>query len=221
MLVSTLTTLALRCPGCGKMDFYAVSRFNFSGNTNVKVLCECGTTLINIAKKSRNIYCLQIECVMCETKHLITLKAGELWNQKVHTVTCEGTGVEIGFIGTKELVIKSVKNLDRSIREMAEDLGYDKYFLNSDVMFQALELLRTMAEEGRMSCSCGGALLEVDVFPDRIELSCSSCDAVGIVFAETVKDLQWIQNMEGIRLEAHSYRYLDDKRLKKRRRVRK
>lgn len=61
----------------------------------------------------------------------------------------------------------------------------------------------------------------MEVFPDRIELSCASCDAVGIVFAETVKDLQWIQNMERIQLEAHSYRYLDDKRLKKRRRMRK
>lgn len=156
MLVSTLTTLALRCPSCGKMDFYAISRFNFSGNAIVKVLCECGTPLISIAKKGRNMYCLQIECVMCETRHLISLKARDLWDQTVRTITCEGTGVEIGFIGTKELVMKSVKNLDRSIREMAEDLGYDKYFLNADIMFQALELLKNMAEKGRMSCSCGG-----------------------------------------------------------------
>lgn len=215
MLISTQTTLALRCPSCGKMDLYALSRFACAGGANSKVMCECGTCLLSYCQKGRNVVRLQVECLMCETKHVYSYKNGELWNGSVITIKCENTGMEIGFLGPKDLVMMSVRQADRSLREMADELGYDKYFINTDIMYQVLEILRKMAGDGRMSCGCGGSQLEVEVYPDRVELSCSACDAVGIVFAETVKDLQWVHTMESVQLEAHTYRYLDQKRNKK------
>jgi len=215
MLINTQTTLALRCPHCGKLDFYALSRFGCSGRNIGKIKCECGAGLLSVCQKGKGVFRLQVDCVMCETKHVLSYKSKELWNSEVLTIICESTGVEIGFIGSKDAVLKSVKRVDRSLREIAEELGYDKYFINADIMYQVLDLLRKMTDEGQMSCSCGSSQVELEVYPDRVELLCPQCDAVGIVFAETVKDLQWVHDMGQVHLEARAYRYLDQKRMKK------
>lgn len=208
MIILTQKTLAIRCPTCGNMDFYALSRFNVGSKRPFRILCQCGTCLLSISRKGRMLYRLHIDCVMCETKHVLNCKSSDIWQDKLFTIVCEDTGMEIGFIGTKDTVMKSVMRTERSIRDMAEELGYDKYFNNAEIMYQVLDLLKIMSDEGRMSCSCGSSQLEVEVYPDHIELNCPNCDAVGIVFAETVKELQWLRRVEGIHLDAHTYRDL-------------
>ncbi len=215
MLITTQTTLALRCPNCGKLEFYSLSRFSVKKGAAHRIICECGALLISVNKKEKNSYKLQIECIMCDSKHIMSMRSRDLWNNKGIPLKCDHIGLEIGYLGCREFVTASVNKMERSIREMAEDLGYDKYFLNPEVMFKALELLRSMADHGKMSCSCGSAQLEVEVFPDRIELRCPNCEAVGVVFAETVKDLQRIADLKEISLEAYTSHYLDRKKLKK------
>lgn len=211
MLISTQTTIALRCPDCGRLDLYGLWRFSLSGGRSTRIICECGRCLVSISPKGKGVFNLQMDCTMCERKHLKSYKASDIWNNQLEILVCDNTGVEIGFMGASEYVKESVKNMDRSIKEMAEELGYEKYFLNSDIMYQALECIHIMSEEGRLSCSCGSSKLDVEVFPDRVEMNCPYCQALGIIFAETKKDLKWLQAMEGIQLEAHSYRYLDDR----------
>lgn len=204
MIISTQKTLALRCPTCGKMDFYALSRFNIGSKKPARILCQCGTCLMSISRKGKDVLYLYVDCVMCEGKHILTCKSSEIWQDKLYTITCEETRMEIGFIGSKDTVMKSVMRTERSIREMAEELGYEKYFNNADIMYQILDLLKAMSGEGRMSCSCGSSQLEVEVYPDRIELNCPICDSVGVIFAETIKDLEWLRRVEGISLDAQT-----------------
>lgn len=221
MLLATQKTIAVRCPHCGKMGFYALSRFSFSGNEGVRFACECGTNLLSITQKGKALFCLQIECMMCETRHLFTYKASELWGKTGLAIACEQTDVEIGFVGSKEAVLENIKHMDRGIKELNEEVGYDKYFVKPEIMHEVLDLVRRMTDEGKVSCSCGSGTLEVEAFPDRIELNCPYCEAVGILFAETVRDLQWAYNMEGIYLEAYAYKYLDANRMNKKKPVKK
>lgn len=214
MLVSTLTTLALRCPNCGKIIFHALSRFSFGKGGDHKIDCECGNIAASICRKGNHVFCLQVDCMMCDERHVYTYRSKDLWQTGVTALLCVHTGAEIGFIGSREAVLNNVKKVDRSVHEIAEDMGYDKYFASPEIMYQVLELLHAMTDQGNMSCSCGSDQLEVEVFPDRVELSCLGCDAVGIVFAETGRDLRWLESMPTICLEAHTYRYLDEKRLK-------
>lgn len=215
MVISTQTTIALRCPRCGKLEFYALSRFGLNRGTIVQLTCECGTLLLSIVKKSRQTYNFEIECIMCEMKHVINYRASQIWTNNVTVLVCNHTGVEIGFVGAKESVKKSIKKVDRSIREIAEEMGYEKYFLNPDIMYQVLGLVRQMSDEGKMSCGCGCNQLEIEVFPDRIEFNCPNCQAQGILFAETIKDLQRTYSLKRIKLEADTFMYLDQKYLKK------
>lgn len=221
MVVSTQTAIALRCPKCGKLDFYALSRFSLNGNTTVHFSCDCGTSILSVYKKSRKTYCFNVNCVMCETKHLMTYNSSHIWTNNVTALVCDHTEVEIGYMGAVEAVKNSIKKADRSIKEIADELGYEDFFLNPDIMCQVLDILHVMSEEGKMTCGCGSRELEIEVFPDRIELSCPNCQAQGILFAETIKDLQRVCGMKKIKLDAHSLKYLDQNSLKKKSPVKK
>lgn len=219
MIVSTCTVLGLRCSQCGKIQLYSLSRFRLGKNGNVNFFCECGNFLIKIERKGRDKYCLQIECLLCETKHFFKVSGKELWNNTAFPLHCQDGDVEIAYTGQREEVLKSLKQGEPSLGQIAAEVCQGDYFYNPEIMYQVLNALRRMADEELMSCSCGEKYLELELFPDRVQLNCPYCNAVGIVFAESIKDLQVIENMEGIELEAASWRYLDDKRLKKKNRV--
>lgn len=216
MVISTYTTVALRCPECGKMDFHVLSRFSMSGAGTEVIICECGANLLSMGRNKGKTYWLQVECSMCEDSHLFAYNYKDLWSGKLLTLVCEETGVEIGFIGPRELVRKNVQNMDKSVQEMAEELGYGEYFNNPEIMYKVLEHLHAISDTGRLYCSCSNHNLEVEVYPDRMELHCSDCGASGIIFAESFKDWETVRRLEEIVLTEGSFRYIDDKKSKKR-----
>lgn len=216
MLISTLTTFALRCPRCGKLQYYALSRFSLNRTNSVAYHCKCGATLINIEKKGRDNLCLQVACMMCETMHKFYYKGYQIWKSNLWVIVCPTSGVEIGYMGKRKSVLESVRKEREHIMQVADSLGCDKFFLNSGIMCQVLSVLQEKLDGGQICCECGEKLLEIEIFPDRIELKCPSCSAVGIVFAETVKDLQRARELDEVRLEMGSYRYLDYKKIEKR-----
>ncbi len=201
MVIVTTTTLALRCPSCGKLGYFTLSRFALRNGAKKTLTCECGHNMAAVQNKNRTSFMLRVECMLCEKDHLYTYKSTGVWKRELKTVLCDEAGMEIGYIGPGELVRESVQRLERSMREMAEDMGYDKYFINPDVMYEVLDILKKMTEDGRLSCGCGVPDLEVEAFPDRIELYCNSCDAIGVISAETAEDLQWLKKNNKIVLE--------------------
>ncbi|MFZ5943959.1 MAG: hypothetical protein ACOYVD_07595 [Bacillota bacterium] len=216
MIISTYTTAALRCPICGKMDFYALSRFSINGSSKAVINCECGANLLTMGRNKGKTCWLQLECNMCEDKHSFTFNTKELWTESLLTLVCEETGVEIGFIGTRDEVRRNVQNMDKTVQEMAEELGYGEYFNNPEIMYKVLEHLHQIADRGGLYCSCGNTNLEVEVYPDRMELHCNDCGAVGIVFAESFKDWETVRHLTEVILTEGTHKYIDDKKPKKR-----
>lgn len=221
MVISTYTTVALTCPKCGKLDFYALSRFSMSGKGIAVLKCECGANLLSVGRNKGKTYWLEVECSMCEDTHFFAFNYKELWLGKLITLACEETGVEIGFIGSRELVRKNVENMDKSVQEMAEELGYGEYFNNPEIMYKVLEHLHTIADSGHLYCSCSNHNLEVEVYPDRMELHCNDCGAIGIVFGETFKDWEIVRSLSEVILSEGVLRYIDGKKPKKRTRIKK
>jgi ribosomal protein S27E len=221
MVISTYTTVALRCPKCSKMDFYALSRFSMSG-TDVAILkCQCGGNLLSMGRNNGKTYWLEVECSMCEDTHFFAFNYKKIWSGNLLTLVCEETGVEIGFIGSREVVRKNVQNMDKSVQEMAEELGYGEYFNYPEIMYKVLEHLHKIAESGRLYCSCNNHNLEVEVYPDRMELHCNDCGASGIIFAETFKDWEIVRHLNEVVLTEGSFKYIDGKKPRKPTRVKK
>ncbi|MDX9873074.1 MAG: hypothetical protein RBT41_11740 [Clostridia bacterium] len=211
MLIPAQTTLALRCPNCGKLGFHSVSRFALGRGKQIRLTCECGAALAAIGTKGSQSVYLQVECMLCERRHLTAYKNAFFWNGQVKPVVCEESAMETGFIGPREEVREAVQRLDRSMRELSEDMGYDKYFLNPEIMYKILEWLKKMTEEGKVFCSCGANDLEVEAYQDRVEIYCTGCEAVGVIPAETTEDWNWVNRVSEFVLEARKYCRLDHK----------
>lgn len=217
MLIQATTALALRCPECGKIKYYALSFFLFAGrNRTVRFSCDCGTPLISITTRDRKIFYLQLDCLMCETKHLYQYLFKEIWSPDVISLFCEETGLEVGFIGPRQKVKKCIARQERSLREMAEDLGFSDFFSNPEIMYETLDYLHKLASEGRLSCQCGNLEIEVEIFAERVELRCSSCGAIGVIGAETKDDRKAIKNTWEITLKPGTIQWFGHGKVKNR-----
>ncbi|KAF1085996.1 hypothetical protein SPSYN_00734 [Sporotomaculum syntrophicum] len=209
MIIVTDTQIAMRCPECGKLDYYNLSRFEFSGKKRIEVKCSCGFVKLILTTKDRQNYWLQVPCVVCESKHVRSLSAKMLWSDEVNYLFCHETGLELGYIGPHD----EVKVLAAAQQETMEALGDfdtdDDYFNNSEIMYEVLNCLHDIAEQGLLYCQCGNQDVEVDIFPDRLELHCKDCDSVNIIYAETDDDLLVIKEVGSIELTQNGFECLD------------
>ena len=218
MIIQTTNAVALRCPDCGKIKYHVLSFFAFSGKKPVRFSCDCGAQLLSITTKDRKLYYLQLDCLMCEMKHLYHYLFKDLWSSEVLSMFCEETGLEVGFIGPRSKVRKCIAKQERSLREMAEDLGFSDYFENPEVMYDILDELHKLAAEGKLSCQCGNMDVEVEVFADRVELRCPTCEALGIIGAETKEDRKAMKNTWEIVLKTGALQWICRGKAKNRRR---
>ncbi|GAB6159056.1 hypothetical protein JCM39194_22560 [Desulfotomaculum varum] len=209
MLITTATTLAIRCPECGALEFHNLSRFALSGRGKLQISCSCGAFLLGVVSKSPGSYWLQIPCVFCETKHIREISGTRLWGRQPLHLTCPESGLELGYIGRAEEVKVLAESLDTGLEALMEELGYDDYFTNPAVMHQVMACLQEIADNGGLYCQCGNNHIEVDVYLDRLELHCKECDSINIVYAETEEDLQVIQQVDTIELTKHGFKFLD------------
>lgn len=209
MIIVTDTLIAIRCPECGKLEYYKLSRFEFSGKKRIELECSCGYLKLILTTKDRKHYWLQVPCVVCESKHVSSLSAKMLWSDAVKYLYCHETGLELGYIGPCD----EVKALAVAQQETMEALGDfssdDEYFVNSEIMYEVLNCLHDIAEQGLLFCQCGNQDVEVDIFPDRLELHCKDCDSVNIIYAETDDDLLVIKEVASIELTRNGFECLD------------
>lgn len=201
MLVVTTTAIALRCPGCGRIKYHSLSLFSFSANKSIQFACDCGQTVLSISTRDRRVFSFQVECLMCEGRHFYQFFLKDIWSQRVLSLVCSETGLEVGFIGPREEVRRCIASQERSLREMAEDLGFSDYFENPEVMYEILDCLHKIAESGGLSCQCGNFQIEVEIFAERVELRCPDCGACGVIDAESREDLDAIKDVWEIMLQ--------------------
>ncbi len=210
MIVATELVVAMRCPICGKLDFHSISRFTFAGVKNLKITCTCGAPKLIIGTKNRRQFWLQVPCVLCETNHLVYYKAKQLWANKVEFFYCNDTNVELGFFGPAEKVHALAEKYEYSLESLVDGLGYDDYFYNPEIMFEVLNCLHDVAEEGYLYCECGSYQIEIDIFPDRIELNCKDCKSNSVIYAENDEDLNKIKETKKIELVSSGLKSLKD-----------
>ena|GEM_PF-160267 len=192
MLIPAATVLAFRCPACNGMDFHCLSLFSFSGSKKQSLICSCGAEILQISTKDYASFHLQVQCMMCETRHLWYYQRKELWSNNLTCFSCPETQLEIGCAGPKEKVKQFVLYQERSLGEVAEELRRKGYFKNPDLIYKALENLNILAETGRLQCQCGNQSLEMGIFPDNIHLRCSHCGTHSYLRAEHEQDLNWL-----------------------------
>lgn len=207
MLITADALLAMCCPECGEMDVHSFSCFAFSEGNTVKISCSCGATKLEV-RKSKSVYLLQSVCPICESGHLHKVKGKKLWRGEHIQLVCYESGLLMGSIGSQAQVSRTVTDQGPNMQKLLNGAG-DTYFNTPEIMFEVLECLRDIADDGKLYCQCGNCNIEVDMFPDRLELRCNSCDSINIVYAETEEDLQVIKKVDSIELARHGFECLD------------
>src|SRR5690606_21707347 len=137
-------------------------------------------------------------CVICEVKHQRQISGAKLWSQQLINLYCQETGIELGHIGSEEKVKEAVMSYDYDLETLIEQFEGDDYFNNSNIMYQVINRLHDIAEKNALYCQCGNDEIDLDIFPDRVELQCKQCDSVNIIYAETEEDLSVIKKVDYI-----------------------
>jgi ribosomal protein S27E len=198
LLVSTQRSFALRCPLCGRLEFHQLSLFAFAGFSPVNIVCQCGFVKLTVTTKNYKEFFLQIPCLFCDATHVLKFSFHELWEKPLCIIRCTETGQELGYIGEADAFDKLIRRKQNDIDSIINSFGFDDYFTNPQVMFEILNHLHQIAEDERLFCACGNNNIEIDVFPEKLELQCPNCQSLHIIYAETLEDLRVVKKVQTI-----------------------
>jgi len=164
------------------------------------VRCSCGQVLAKIGPPVKNQHFLEYECPYCGHGHTAVITVKELAGSEPVPLVCPELEMPAAFIGLEKAVVEAFNTQDRSLEEVARELGFVDYFENPEIMYEVLGHLYQIADGGNLSCSCGNYYIEVEISSDRVELRCKQCGAVAVVSASTSDDLKTVRRMLEIKL---------------------
>ncbi|WP_425059710.1 hypothetical protein SCACP_03110 [Sporomusa carbonis] len=202
MAISAVSTLALYCSRCGKIELHNVSRFAIN-NSRRQLVCSCGQIQGAIACAGRRQYLLDIPCVVCETNHLIFLDSKLFRQPRASKIYCNQANLELGFVGSPEAIAETIAKHNQAVASLASEMDEQtggQGIENSQVLLEILNKIHDIAEQGGVYCCCGSTDIAADVLGDAIELSCSQCDGRLVIPARDEHDLAQLSAMGIIEL---------------------
>ncbi|AZR74037.1 hypothetical protein BBF96_11915 [Anoxybacter fermentans] len=193
MIIEYLTTISLRCPVCGRLDVHPINIFDFSGQRSKEIYCSCGYRKVKLETKNYKRYWVQFNCIICELEHTLFFTPSAFWGSKLLTIRCPDTDLKLGYLGPEILVQGEIQDQQQDLEAMIKDLGFDDYFCDPEVMLGVLDILHDIAEAGGLFCQCGNKNIDIDMYPDKIELVCRECQGMTMIKARTIADLEQLK----------------------------
>ena len=207
MLINGCKTFIVRCRFCGRLREYDSNIFQIMTNNKVEYKCKCGEVNILLQKKNNKEINAQISCFDCGDKHFYNLKLQDMLKDNDMLYCLHGP--ELCFFGSKKYGNQLLLEKQINIKENSKEEAGEDYFNNFKVLIKALSKLYTLNKEAKLSCDCGNSKINMEFFPDRIELKCFNCHSVNIVFTETEEDLSVLLKKDKIILRKHNISCID------------
>ena len=173
ILKSKDTTIAYRCPHCGKSVLGLVGIFSLSGDM-IKLKCECGRSELTVTYTSDGKIRLSVPCVFCPTSHNFVIGGGIFFDKGLISLDCTYSDISICFIGTREEVLDALKKSDLELADLLGEYGLDDYDelhklnhsdraqspddrISGDVAVDDIVrfMLAELAEDKLIKCRCG------------------------------------------------------------------
>lgn len=192
MVIETGLTIAYKCSSCGAFEFFDLSVFSLMGGKECRLLCRCGKSGITVYRRNRSGCRIKIPCMACGNDHVYSFRLSRLLIKNISSFTCPEKGIQQCFIGNDEIVRMKIDLLEKEFDELIDMFGYENYFKNTQVMFDSLNRVHDIAEQGNLCCECGSSDIELVLLSDRICLRCGKCGGSKIIHAATNRDLKKI-----------------------------
>lgn len=216
--MNTERIIAYRCPVCGTAIVGDLNLFVLGGQ-ELKLSCkECGeeapTLVASLTKENK--LSLALPCLTCPNPHRFTVETQVVFSRDLFVLQCPMTALDLCFIGTEEKVEEALEENRKQLLELTggewmddefdeeeeewteEELGAFKEhppLLDAHLMGQMLYLVRDLAEEGKISCSCGEQHVDFHLLPDGIAFSCPKCNAARVFPAHSESDLERLSEL--------------------------
>lgn len=120
MLFDTNICAAVKCKHCGRFEIRDISLFNLSKDSMYEEYCQCGNKIFRIKSGDSKTFCVYINCIACDKEHLYIFNSRQVLSEKMKILGCPSSGLDIAFVGNKQLVrevaIKYQKDLQELIR---------------------------------------------------------------------------------------------------------
>ncbi|HLV10724.1 MAG TPA: hypothetical protein VKY40_10970 [Halanaerobiales bacterium] len=198
MVIELSTAFAIRCPACGHLDIYELNIFQFSGEENVEISCDCGAHIALIYKKGSKYISISYYCIICDDEHNIVMPQKVFWSQnRLQSLLCLNTEINLGYFGRPDLIKKEVERQQEELNSMANELGFDE-FDNPEIMLEILDYLHDVAAEGGLYCECGSHDISIELYSNKLKLSCNRCNSIRQLLASKKSDLNKLKKTDEI-----------------------
>lgn len=198
MLINTDITIAYKCVACGTFEFISVNLFRLFHQRSIEFNCRCNNSSGKIIRTNQNEYEIKIPCIGCGSEHSYTIDKRTLLRGELQVYCCQTTQLKQCFVGPDVRVRQSVDSFERELDYMMDNLGYDSFFENSQVMLDTLNKLHDLAEKGNLLCRCGCSDAIINLRRKGIFLRCSRCNGSKFIPAASNNDLKVTLNKASI-----------------------
>lgn len=208
MLINTNIAFAVRCSECGSLKVHDTSLFELFINKRTELVCTCGQQNAIIKAKDYKSLWVDIDCFVCQDKHTFKYTLKQLLRGNIIT-RCIESGIEICFMVSDGDINELVENYEMNSEILCKGLDFLDYFNNPEIMTKSLERIKKIDSEGLLSCSCGDNNIEMNIFPDRIELKCMNCEGIKLIYAENNDDYNNFISKDKIVLRENGFECID------------
>lgn len=204
------TTIAYRCPACGKSVISVTGVFALTGDM-IKLKCDCGGSELVIKNIGDGKIRLTVPCLFCPTPHNFVVSKKMLFNREVFTFPCAYSGVDICFSGSKGAVLKAIEESDKALSELIDDTELAKIFEENGenensyndehIRDMILFVLGDLCEEKKIKCACsdgGDFLVENEI--GKVKISCKKCGCSREFFCEESIDTRALLDADSLEL---------------------
>lgn len=198
MVIELSTSFAMRCPTCGRLDVHRLNVFNLAGGEPLEYYCECGSHKATIERKGSKYINIRYYCIICDLEHSMILPHNIFWSKNhLNSLICLDTELNLGYFGPEKKIMAELDRQREELNSMANELGFDE-FADPEIMLEILDYLHDVAAEGGLFCECGNHEISIELYTDKLELTCSICGSSQQLAASSKEDLYQLKGMDDV-----------------------
>lgn len=185
----------------------------------------CGHCAV-LAEEQQSKIVFTVPCVTCPTPHRYTVGKGMLTREGGLVLPCAYSGVDCFFVGSEEEVQGAMKTSDEEIlrilsleerfsdQTVEETLGLKEgqaaidssgcdevEFFNPEIAADMLFLIKDMAFDQKIRCTCGNHEIDVKLASESIDFFCPKCGRKKSFASRAVSDRERLEELSEIVLK--------------------
>lgn len=180
MLIRAVTTIALYCPRCGKLNSHDISHFAVHREP-MDLYCSCRYKQASVMRSGASQIVLTIPCVVCQSTHHQFFDRHALRHIEMEKIYCPSENFELGFIGRRETIDETLHLHESEFCRLWQEGANDEEICSQRIVLEVLNKVHDIATEQHIYCMCGSHQMTADLLPEGVLLTCLTCGGYELI----------------------------------------